>query len=332
MSIALRLSAVLVSGCVLVACGPPPAAQNDGTVQGAQGGPTPESSVEVAPVAEVPTAEPSSAPAPPPAAIPFRAMVAAGNVEECIAKLRDTVPPGDPPKRDGEPEYRDGLSAEKGNDLNRARKSYFKLVQNYPQSDFIPAAYFAFGELFGAEAKQDPSKIALAEQSYNEVMKYPPPGNSLFAVTQYRMGQLLSSKDSVKALASFMKAGKADHEATKLGCAVEVAAAAVTASVPVFASVGDPSKAWSFYLSVTGDGARTAQVTLLLAERYAASSKGDDAATVLVSSVESGARVQPDAAAKALYCKRATAASAAARTSATRATAALDRAIGAACP
>src|SRR5580698_9806465 len=52
---------------------------------------------------------------------------------------------------------------EQANDLDNARKVYLELIQNSPQSKFIPNAYLAFGELFFNEAQGDPSKWALAE-------------------------------------------------------------------------------------------------------------------------------------------------------------------------
>jgi hypothetical protein len=58
---------------------------------------------------------------------------------------------------------------------DNARKVYLELIHNWPNSKYIPNAYLAFGELFFNEAQGDPSKWALAEQSYSEVVKYPRP-------------------------------------------------------------------------------------------------------------------------------------------------------------
>lgn len=53
-----------------------------------------------------------------------------------------------------------------------ARKSMLQLIQNYPQSAFVPHTFFGFGEMFFQEALGDPSKWVLAEQSYKETAKY----------------------------------------------------------------------------------------------------------------------------------------------------------------
>ena len=49
-------------------------------------------------------------------------------------------------------------------------------------------AYLAFGEMFFEEGLTDPAKFGLAEQSYSQVVKYPPPGNGAFGYAQYKLG------------------------------------------------------------------------------------------------------------------------------------------------
>jgi hypothetical protein len=64
-------------------------------------------------------------------------------------------------------------------------------------------AYLAFGELFFNEAQGDPSKWALAEQSYGEVIKYPPPDNKVFGYAHYKLAYVYWNKgDFEKAIAS----------------------------------------------------------------------------------------------------------------------------------
>lgn len=69
--------------------------------------------------------------------------------------------------------YFSGLESEIQGDTKNARYSYYELIKRRPNSEYVPYAYFAFGELFFEEAKTDPSKNALAEQAYREVLKYP---------------------------------------------------------------------------------------------------------------------------------------------------------------
>ena len=65
------------------------------------------------------------------------------------------------------------LEYEIGGDKMNARRSLYELIKRLPSSQYIPYAYFAFGEMFFEEGAKDPSKYALAEQAYKEVLKYP---------------------------------------------------------------------------------------------------------------------------------------------------------------
>ena len=93
---------------------------------------------------------------------------------------------------------------EQAKDYDNARKVYFELIDKWKQSKYIPNAYLAFGELFFQEAQGDPSKWALAEQSYQEVTKYPPPDNKVFGYAWYKLGYVFWNKGELeKALNAF---------------------------------------------------------------------------------------------------------------------------------
>ncbi len=319
----------VLAAAALAACGPPPAAQVEGG--DGQGTKPADTSAEVV----VPVPEPTVAVAvegPPPAdvKIPSRVATGAGPIDPCVAKLRDDAGGPDPAKATGAVDYHDALVAERTGRLDAARRGYLKLIQNYPSSTLVPAAYFAFGEMFAAEAALDPSKTAFAEQSYLEVLKYPSGPGSIHTVANYRLGLVLRASKGQQALSSLMKAAKADREAPTDGCVKEAAKAATEESTAVFAAVGQPDKCWAFYLSVTGDGARAAAACASVAEHLAQEKKGGDALKTLAASVELGAKAQADDAARAAYCKRVKAAADGAR-SGGAANAAFDKALAAAC-
>lgn len=318
----------VLAAVALAACGPPPAAQ----VEGGDGQPKPaDTSAEVVvPVPEPTTTAAVEAPPPADVKIPSRAATGAGPIDPCVAKLRDDAGGPDPAKATGAVDYHDALAAERTGRLDAARRGYLKLIQNYPNSTLIPAAYFAFGEMFAAEAALDPSKTAFAEQSYLEVLKYPSGPGSIHTVANYRLGLVLRASKGQQALSSLMKAAKADREAPTDGCVKEAAKAATEESTGVFAAVGQPDRCWAFYLSVTGDGARTAAACASVAEHFAAGKNGGDALKTLAASIELGAKAQADDAARAAYCKRVKATADAAR-SGGAASAALDKALPAAC-
>jgi len=64
-----------------------------------------------------------------------------------------------------------GLEHEQAGHFTEARRSYYELIKNSPDSPFVPWAYYAFGEMFLEEGKTDPSKLALAQQAYMETTK-----------------------------------------------------------------------------------------------------------------------------------------------------------------
>lgn len=66
-----------------------------------------------------------------------------------------------------------GLEYERTNDLDKARRTFLQLIQNWPQSDWVGHTYFQFGEMFRKDAVSDPTKWVFAEQSFQEAIKYP---------------------------------------------------------------------------------------------------------------------------------------------------------------
>ena len=65
-----------------------------------------------------------------------------------------------------------GYEYERAGDVASARRAYFDVIAKYPSSRWVPYAYFAFGELFLAEADADPSKFELALQAFQKVTAY----------------------------------------------------------------------------------------------------------------------------------------------------------------
>ncbi len=91
-----------------------------------------------------------------------------------------------------------GYEYERAAQLMDVRKTYYTLLKSFPTSPYIPDVYLAFGELFFREAASDPSKWPLAEQSYLEVVKYPPPDNDVYGYALLRLGAVNESQGNVK--------------------------------------------------------------------------------------------------------------------------------------
>ena len=66
-----------------------------------------------------------------------------------------------------------GIEWEIQGDKSKARRWFYELIKRRPDSQYVPYAYFAFGEMFFEESKTDAAKVQLAEAAFNEVLKYP---------------------------------------------------------------------------------------------------------------------------------------------------------------
>ncbi len=143
---------------------------------------------------------------------------------------------------------------EQAQNLDQARKVYLELIQQWPQSKFIPNAYLAFGELFFNEAQGDPSKWALAEQSYSEVIKYPPPDNKVWGYAHYKLGYVYWNKgDFPRAMSEFKKTIDYGVQYAQLPNAAQLAISARKDIIPIYALAGDPKRAFDFLHPLSGD-------------------------------------------------------------------------------
>ncbi|MFO0548184.1 MAG: hypothetical protein U0271_07335 [Polyangiaceae bacterium] len=143
---------------------------------------------------------------------------------------------------------------EQAKDFDNARKVYFELVDNWKTSKYRPNAYLAFGELFFQEAQGDPSKWSFAQQSYEEVIKNPPPDNKVFGYALYKLGYVhWNLGDFEKAVDSFKKVIDYGTKYSNLPNAPQLAQSARRDIIPVYALWGDPKKAYNFLKPLSGD-------------------------------------------------------------------------------
>jgi tetratricopeptide (TPR) repeat protein len=169
--------------------------------------------------------------------------------------------------------------------LDNARKSYFKLIQSFPQSPWIPHAYLGFGELFFSEGAADPSKLDYARQSYEQVLKYPPPQNETYGFAHYRLGQVLHQKnDDQAALAHFVKAIETTTNFASLPSSGMLGDKAREEIIPIYAIVGSSRKAESFFQRLANDppgsNERVAKMLDALVARYLRDNKRGEAGDV----------------------------------------------------
>ena len=163
----------------------------------------------------------------------------------------------DPPKSTGcsdEVLYFLAYEHEQASQPEEARKVYFELIQRHPASQYIPNAYLAFGELFFNEAQGDPAKWQLAEQSYKEVVKYPPPKNTMYGYARYKLAFVhWKQGELAPAMSEFKKTIEYGMQRPHLANATYLAEASRRDILPVYALGGDPKKAYAFMRPLAGD-------------------------------------------------------------------------------
>ncbi|NUO54421.1 MAG: tetratricopeptide repeat protein, partial [Polyangiaceae bacterium] len=143
---------------------------------------------------------------------------------------------------------------EQAKDLESARKVYFELLDTYKTSKYRPNAYLAFGELFFQEAQGDPSKWSFAQQSYEEVIKYPPPDNKLYGYALYKLGYVhWNQGEYEEAVDAFKKVIDYGTKFATLPSAPQLATSARRDVIPVYALWGDAKKAYNFFKPISGD-------------------------------------------------------------------------------
>lgn len=234
------------------------------------GSPTPTGPASPRPAVEVPSAEDDHEPAGPPSGeVAPRAPSA-----DCPATLRSTAGPA--ASAEEREKYERARGAEERGERADARKLYYELIRNHPRSQLVPLAYLAFGELFALEAQADPSKNELARASYQEVAKYPPPENVAYAYAVARLGDTYRGHDDAQALASYKKAIDAATQYPELPCSEAVRRSAEARLPEVYAAVGQPDRAWSFFRAVAGE-ARAKELLSSLVSVYEKSGKKAEA-------------------------------------------------------
>lgn len=176
------------------------------------------------------------------------------------------------------------LELERLGDRAGARKAYFQLIRSYGKSKYNPHGYFAFAEMFFAEALGDPAKWAIAEQSYKQVLQFPPPTNPLHGVASYRMGQIYAHQQQpTKALESFVKALQHAGRFPQASETKVLRAAALDGAAAAYAEVGRPDRACPFFHRIAGTPpapAATLRVLTTLGEATLRLGHRDEAVTI----------------------------------------------------
>jgi TolA-binding protein len=152
---------------------------------------------------------------------------------------------------------------EQSKDLERARNVYLELIEKAPNSPYVPNAYLAFGELFFVEAMGDPSKWALAESAYKEVIKYKPPQNKVYGYALYKLGYVYwNSGEYAQAIQEYKNVIEYGDKFADMPSAKLIQKSARRDIIPVYAVAGKASKAFNFFRPLSGDSGGSQELTL----------------------------------------------------------------------
>lgn len=181
---------------------------------------------------------------------------------------------------------------EQARETAKAQATYRELIKSWPQSRYLPNAFLAFAEAFFEEGARDPSKLALAERAYEQVLRFPPPENQVAGYAHYKLAYVYFNKgDTAQALAEMTKAIEVSEQTPR--SPPQLARQARRDLVPIYAAGGDPARAYDFLASRSGDkpGESDKLHALLaaLAQAYADQGKEEAAAEVYADWLSRGA-------------------------------------------
>jgi tetratricopeptide (TPR) repeat protein len=159
-----------------------------------------------------------------------------------------------------------GYTLQAAGQMAEARSVYYKLIQSYPNSKYVPQAYLAFADhFFGA------GDLANAETSYKQILKFP--RSSAYWYAMYKVSLIHHGaqrfQEALETSFQVVQATKSDAGQESLN------RAAASEFVRAYAEIGKPDKARPAFQRV--DPKRATDMLQLLADLYLEQVKSDRA-------------------------------------------------------
>jgi tetratricopeptide (TPR) repeat protein len=153
-------------------------------------------------------------------------------------------------------------------DVAEARKLYLKLLQSWPSSRLTAAAYAALGDMFLDAALADPSKLALAQQSFTQVVGTIQPADPLYGQVRHRLAYVAwLGGDGLRAVRELQQAIEVSLRFPATPGALIVAERARADLLPVYVLAGDAKRAHDFIRPLSGDSAGATECTISWLDR-----------------------------------------------------------------
>jgi len=196
--------------------------------------------------------------------------------EENIRTLAMLVKDHPDYKRRDEVLFTLGFSLDEMQQFDRARQVYRRLIDEHPQSEYIPHAYLSFAEYHFQQGD-----MRAAQQFYRKVLEIPPARNRVYGYALYKQAWCTYNNEDYKsALRGFMDTiefGTKHPDAVNVDNLVKQSRREL---VLPYARVGTPDKAFDFFKKLAKDEAQAFEMLESLADLYFDTGKWSDAALV----------------------------------------------------
>ena len=177
--------------------------------------------------------------------------------------------------------YALGYEEERAGDEAAALAAYRQLLQRFPESAYVGAAYLAMGERFFEDAERHPDRWAVARAAYEKAAAAPVPANRVAPYALYKLGHAaLGAGDTAGAIAAFARASQVSTKLAQVAGAAELGEAARRDLLAVYARSGAGKDAWAVFQSATEDPALAVTMLEKLGEMYVDGGRFAEAAAV----------------------------------------------------
>ncbi len=168
------------------------------------------------------------------------------------------------------------FSVEELGERDSARQVYFRLINNHPNSPYVPHAYLSFAEYYFARGD-----MGDALQFYNKVLEYPPENNAVYGFALYKSAwahfNVQAFKDSLRTFVQVIEFATANPDAND---ATNLARQSRREMVMPYAMFGRPSQALGFFRRYAGSNELALDVFESLGELYVDTGKWNEAIEV----------------------------------------------------
>ncbi len=148
--------------------------------------------------------------------------------------------------------------------VDQARRVYYRLIRNFPNSKFIPHAYLSFAEYFFNEGD-----MGGALKFYKKVVDVPPERNPVYGYALYKMAWAYYNQEAFKkSLEAFVRVIEFAESNPDANDAANLARQARRELVMPYAMVGTPRKALNFFRRYANDQEQALGMLERLAELY----------------------------------------------------------------